>query len=355
MSSGKRRPFCLSVNVLKGHSTAWVEHHRGEQVNLRWPSRWAMAITCNQISPLIQGPIEINLLVPNARKSQDFVFNLGKITSFHIVIQNWNTAKQWFHMVMKSIAAQSWSWLNIVKDGNSSLWCQIPGAIRNKSNGKRRNTLGCLDQYACNVLRLWNSRDRETVYVYKYAKRMETMKQSGLRSNLGTHNSVVVIWWWDQKIGVNSDFKVKSDLEGQGQLSPKTIGILTKVFCIFGLNLAILAWTGPELSRGQASDWHSDWHTHTRTHTQTQAMTIPEGQNWPRAKISLHGQPNVPEKITIQVSQVETNPSNNHKYNHKLSKSLKLYISDFFYYAKLTHQCMSPTTNCMLQLQLLAC
>ena len=39
---------------------------------------------------------------------------------------------------------------------------------------------------------------------------------------------------------------------------------------------------GPELSHGQASDWHIDWHTHT--HTQTQAMTIPEGQNWPRVK-----------------------------------------------------------------------
>ena len=33
----------------------------------------------------------------------------------------------------------------------------------NKSDGKRRNTLGCLDQHTCNVLRLWNSRDRETV------------------------------------------------------------------------------------------------------------------------------------------------------------------------------------------------
>ena len=33
----------------------------------------------------------------------------------------------------------------------------------NKSDGKRRNTLGCLNQYTCNMLRLWNSRDRETV------------------------------------------------------------------------------------------------------------------------------------------------------------------------------------------------
>ena len=29
-----------------------------------------------------------------------------------------------------------------------------------------------------------------------------------------------------------------------------------KVFCIFGPNLVILAWTGPGLSRGQTSDWH---------------------------------------------------------------------------------------------------
>ena len=33
----------------------------------------------------------------------------------------------------------------------------------NKNDVKRRNTLGCLDQYMCKVLRLWNNRDRETV------------------------------------------------------------------------------------------------------------------------------------------------------------------------------------------------
>ena len=51
-------------------------------------------------------------------------------------------------------------------------------------------------------------------------------------------------------------------------------------YYFFGLNLAILAWTGSELSRGQANDWHTDRHTHT----QTQATTIPEGQNWLRVK-----------------------------------------------------------------------
>ena len=51
--------------------------------------------------------------------------------------------------------------------------------------------------------------------------------------------------------GVNFEFEVKLDLEGQGQSPPKTIGILTKVFYTYGPNLVILAWTGDELSRGQ--------------------------------------------------------------------------------------------------------
>ena len=74
----------------------------------------------------------------------------------------------------------------------------------------------------------------------------------------------------------NFDFQVKFDLEGQGQSTPKTIGILTKLFCMSGSNLVILARTSDKLSRGQARDW--------RPHEQTQATTIPEGQNWPRVK-----------------------------------------------------------------------
>ena len=66
------------------------------------------------------------------------------------------------------------------------------------------------------------------------------------------------LWSGQAQNGVNSDFEVKFDHEGQGQLPTKTKGNLTKVFCICGRNLAVLAWTGPELSRGQASDWHTD-------------------------------------------------------------------------------------------------
>ena len=84
--------------------------------------------------------------------------------------------------------------------------------------------------------------------------------------------------------GVNFDFEVKYDLEGQGQSSPKTIGILTKVFYTYGPNLVILAWTGDELSRGQT--W---WRTDGLTDGRTQATTIPEGQYWPRVKTNyLH-------------------------------------------------------------------
>ena len=68
---------------------------------------------------------------------------------------------------------------------------------------------------------------------------------------------------------VNFDFEVKFDLKCQGPSPPKTKGILTMVFYTFGPDLAILAWTGPELSRGQATDWRTD--THTRTHTHTDA------------------------------------------------------------------------------------
>ena len=78
---------------------------------------------------------------------------------------------------------------------------------------------------------------------------------------------------------VNFDFQVKFDLEDQGQSTPKTIRILTKMLCMSGSNLVILAGTSHKLLRGQALDW--------RPHEQTQATTIPEGQNWPRVK-SFH-------------------------------------------------------------------
>ena len=85
------------------------------------------------------------------------------------------------------------------------------------------------------------------------------------------------LWQEQAQNEVKPDFGVQFDLEGHNQSSRKTIGILTKVFYISCPNLVILAWTGDELSCGQAGV-----DAHTWTHRQTQAMTIPKGQNWPR-------------------------------------------------------------------------
>ena len=80
---------------------------------------------------------------------------------------------------------------------------------------------------------------------------------------------MVLAWTGDELLGgqaqngVSFDFEVIFDLEGQGQSPPKTIGILTKVFYTYGTNLVILTQTGLEISRGQASHWHTDSHTHT--------------------------------------------------------------------------------------------
>ena len=62
-------------------------------------------------------------------------------------------------------------------------------------------------------------------------------------------NLVVLAWTADElshgqaQNGVNFDFEVKFDLEGQDESPPKTTGNLTS----YGPNLVILAWTGPEL------------------------------------------------------------------------------------------------------------
>ena len=45
------------------------------------------------------------------------------------------------------------------------------GFVWNKGDIKRRNTLSCLDQYTCIELKLWNSRDREEIYVDVYMQR----------------------------------------------------------------------------------------------------------------------------------------------------------------------------------------
>ena len=84
----------------------------------------------------------------------------------------------------------------------------------------------------------------------RYMQKMETMKQSGLWSSLGTHGSLVVIW----RLCISSSGEArKFDFLSQiwpwwsRSIAIKTIGILTNVFCTSGPNLVILAWMGDEL------------------------------------------------------------------------------------------------------------
>ena len=80
--------------------------------------------------------------------------------------------------------------------------------------------------------------------------------------------------------GVTFEFEVQFDLEDQGQSPLKTIGILTKVFYTYGPNLVILAWTGDKLSRGQASDYGT--HGRTDRHTDRRRQ-----RQYPKAKTGL--------------------------------------------------------------------
>ena len=77
------------------------------------------------------------------------------------------------------------------------------------------------------------------------------------------------LWHAHAQNGVNFYFGVQFGLEGQGQSPLKAIGILTKVFYTYCPNLVILAWTGVELSRRQASAYRTHRRTDGRTDTQT--------------------------------------------------------------------------------------
>ena len=72
------------------------------------------------------------------------------------------------------------------------------------------------------------------------------------------------------------DFGNKLNLTCQAQSTPKTIGILTKVFSTSGPNLVILAWTGwGVIAR---TNLMTDWLTDAWTEGQPQVTTIPGGQ-----------------------------------------------------------------------------
>ena len=87
------------------------------------------------------------------------------------------------------------------KLGNTFLILKLSNTQDNKSDIKCPNTLGSLDRFMCRGFRLWNGRDREAVYVYKYMQRIETVKRLRLWSSLGSHgyyvfSLVVVYHFW---------------------------------------------------------------------------------------------------------------------------------------------------------------
>ena len=95
--------------------------------------------------------------------------------------------------------------------------------------------------------------------------------------------------------GVNFDFEVKFDLEDQDQSLPRTTGILTKVFYIYGPNLVILAERGDELSRGQARDWRTDGHTHRQTDAGNDNTRRPKLASGKKQVIFMVRNRNIPE------------------------------------------------------------
>ena len=138
---------------------------------------------------------------------------------------------------------------------------------------------------------------QKIIFGIKNGSEVQGQSSSGLRGVLTVlkcicgPNLEILSWTGDEllhgqaKKGVNFDFEVKFDLEGQGQSPPppppaKTIGILTKVFYTYGANLVILAWTGVELSRGQASDYRTDGRTDGHTDRRRQ-------RQYPKAKTGL--------------------------------------------------------------------
>ena len=80
-----------------------------------------------------------------------------------------------------------------------------------------------------------------------------------MRSHLGWGtDSVFIQFCRSQKYfkgdANEQDFENKLNLTCQAQSNPKTIGILTKAFYTSGPNLVVPVWTGDELSHGEAQN-----------------------------------------------------------------------------------------------------
>ena len=120
---------------------------------------WNIMCNCSQLWPF-RRRIGVAISLPmiydlkNAVKSKDIMwltlglYRYSDNRTYWIVLSNETLYR--LKAIFDAITI-----LNVI-GGN---WVTWP----NKSDVKCRNTLGCLDQYMCKVLRLWNRQDCETV------------------------------------------------------------------------------------------------------------------------------------------------------------------------------------------------
>ena len=180
--------------------------------------------------------------------------------------------------------------------------------------------------------------------------------------------SLNIIQKEQNKFGRKFSFKIENESGEQNQSSPKLIGILTVLRCIFGLNLvgkirlscynwpwrSIIPKNNRDLNQGLLHFWskfgdsslnewwvivrtrqwliHTRTHKHTDTQTQTQATTIPEGQNWLRVKKTIKMY--VLQGTTIGFTQ---------KYGHKTSRRADInlrFISHIRFTTWIRHCCL---------------
>ena len=90
---------------------------------------------------------------------------------------------------------------------------------------------------------------KESVYVRCHVE-CAALNGDGLTKYIQTDTNE----WWDANFGKINRFEIKNETEHQGQSSPKSVGTLRVLRCIFGPNLEKLTSIAGDLSHGQAQN-----------------------------------------------------------------------------------------------------
>ena len=158
--------------------------------------------------------------------------------------------KMYYQALMLSIRHQNWRWVS----HNPYSWRWVPPQMQVSAPPLKKRI--------------------QFVRKNRFENEIEGQGQSNPKS-IGIFNKAKIHFWsqfgnitWigdelsheQAQNEVNFDFQVKFDLKGQGQSTPKTTEILTKVFWTSGPNLMILAW-----NKWQVIVWKSLWFTHRQT------------------------------------------------------------------------------------------